>query len=102
LSIEYTYEIVSVDAQARCMEVVYTAEGHPTMHIGTRLPYEGESVESVIAMFAPVRYWEELKAPVSVPQVGQTGTITPVAPVAPVAPAEPTPSTVIESKLIDL
>jgi hypothetical protein len=99
LSIEYTYEIVSVDAQARCMEVVYTAEGHPTMHVGARLPYEGEAVETVIAMFAPVRYWEELKAPVSVPQVGQTGTITPV---APVAPAEPTPSTVIESKLIDL
>lgn len=102
MSIEYTYEIAAVNAQARCMEVIYRADGLPEQRIGTRLPYEGETLESVIAAFSPVRYWEELRAPVSVPQVGQTGTITPVASVAPVAPAEPTPSTVIESKLIDL
>jgi hypothetical protein len=96
MTIEYTFEVASVDAQARCMEIIYAAAGHPTMRIGARLPYEGETLETVVAMFAPIRYWEELSTPVSVPQVGQTGTITPS------APAEPTPSTVIESKLIDL
>lgn len=102
MSIEYTYEIVSVDAQARCMEVVYTAAGHPTMRIGARLPYEGETLESVIAVFSPVRYWEELQTPIVVPQVGQTGVIAPVVteipqPVAPTAPAP-----VIDSTLVDL
>lgn len=78
MSITYTYEIISVDKAARCMEVVYTAEGHQTMHINARLPYEGESLEAVIEMYAPVRYWEELKTPVIVPQVGVSGVITPV------------------------
>jgi hypothetical protein len=86
MSITYTYEIVSVDEAARCMEVVYAAEGHPTMHIGARLPYEGESLEGVVAMFAPVRYWEELKLPLAVPQVGATGEITPEPPPAQQSP----------------
>lgn len=99
MSIEYTYEIAAVNAQARCMEVVYTASGHPTMRVGARLPYEGETLESVIAAFAPVRYWEELVTPVSLPQVGQTGVIVPV---VQATQAAPTPSTVIESRLVDL
>lgn len=82
MSIEYTYEIVSVDATARCMEVVYSATGHQTMHIGARLPYEGEALESVIAMYAPVRYWEEQQLPVVIPQVGVTGTVAHVVPEA--------------------
>jgi len=78
MSIQYTYEIVKVDAAARCMEVVYSAVGHQTMHIGARLPFQGESLESVIAMYAPVAHWESLIAPVLVPTVGQSGTISPV------------------------
>jgi hypothetical protein len=75
MSIEYTYEVVRVDEASRCMEVVYTSEGSPTMHIGVRLPYEGETVESIVEMYAPVRYWEELKLPVLVPEVGASGAI---------------------------
>ena len=80
MSITYTYEIISVDQNARCMEVIYTSDGNPTMHIGARLPYEGETVEAVIQMYAPVRYWEELKTPVLVPEVGATGVIVPTPP----------------------
>jgi len=76
VNITYTYKIISVDQAARCMEVVYTSEGNPTMHIGARLPYEGETVESVVAMYAPVRYWEELKTPVIPVAPGQSGNIT--------------------------
>ena len=57
MNITYTYEIISVDQQARCMEVVYTAEGYQTMDIGARLPYEGETLEAIVQMYAPVRYW---------------------------------------------
>jgi hypothetical protein len=42
MNIDYTYEIVEVDAAAKCMVVVYSAEGHETMQIGAPLPFEGE------------------------------------------------------------
>ena len=77
MSIEFKYTVVNVDEGARCMEVVYEAEGHQTMHIGARLPFEGESLESVIQMFAPIPLWVQAMTPVVVPQVGVSGVITP-------------------------
>ena len=77
MSIEYTYTVVSVDETARCMEVVYSAEGHQTMHISARLPYEGETLKQVIAMYAPVSYWEEKTRIVVPPAVGTSGVIEP-------------------------
>jgi hypothetical protein len=79
MSIEYTYEIVKVDEAARVMEVVYSSEGRQTMHIGARLPFEGESLEAVIQMYAPVAYWLEQEMPVVVPTVGTSGVIAPPA-----------------------
>lgn len=76
MSIEYTYEIASVDEQARCMEIIYRADGHPEQRIGARLPYAGETLESIVVMYSPVPYWESLQAAVVTPAVGTTGTIT--------------------------
>jgi hypothetical protein len=90
MSITYTYEIIKVDEAARCMEVVYSAEGHQTMHIGTRLPFEGEALEDVIKAFAPVPLWVELATPVVAPQVGVTGTVVPEP--EPVVEQEQTPT----------
>lgn len=89
MSITYTYEIIAVDEAARCMEVVYSAEGHQTMHIGARLPFEGEALEDVIKAFAPVALWLELATPVVAPQVGLIGIVEPLAFFAP----EPEPET---------
>jgi len=80
MSISYTYEIIRVDQQARVMEVVYTAPGRQTMHVGARLPYVGETIEAVVEMYAPVRHWEQAEAEVLTPEIGTTGEIT--APVA--------------------
>lgn len=77
MSIQYNYEIIAVDESARCMEVVYTSEGRQTQHIGARLPYEGETLESIIQMYAPTQYWLEQEMLVVPPQVGASGTITP-------------------------
>jgi hypothetical protein len=77
MSITYTYTIASVDENARCMEVIYSADGHQTMRIGARLPLEGEALENVIAMFSPVSLWIQLSTPVVVPQVGASGVIEP-------------------------
>lgn len=73
MSIKYTYEIVSVDEQARCMEVIYRADGHPEQRIGARLPFEGEALDGVIAMYSPVAYWESLQTRVIVPKIGTIG-----------------------------
>jgi hypothetical protein len=71
--IEYTYEIISVDEAARCMEIVYTSEKYGVAHIGARLPFEGEHLEDVVIMFAPVAEWRFRDMPVVVPFVGLTG-----------------------------
>jgi hypothetical protein len=93
-NITYSYKIVSVNEEARCMEVVYTAAGHQTMHIGARLPFEGESLEDVIRMFAPVPLWIEQATPVVAPTVGVTGSVE----VAIVTP-EPRPAPVPDAPL---
>ena len=77
MSIQYTYKIVSVNEVARCMEVVYSSEGRQTMHIGARLPFVGESLESVINEYAPVAYWADQERQVIVPAVGTSGTVVP-------------------------
>lgn len=80
MTIAYSYKIISVDQSARCMEVVYSAEGHQTMHIGVRLPFEGEALEDVIKSFAPVPLWVEAAKPVQVPTVGFEGVVVPEEP----------------------
>jgi hypothetical protein len=73
--IQYEYEIVSVNAEGRCMDVRYTSEGRETMLVGARLPFEGETLESVIRAYAPTAYWEERELPVVVPEVGTSGQV---------------------------
>ncbi len=74
---EYNYEIVNVDAAARCMEVRYTSAGRDPVHISMRLPYASEQLEAVIDSFSPVRYWEEQDTAVFVPEVGHAGVKAP-------------------------
>lgn len=89
MSITYTYEIIAVDEAARCMEVVYRADGHQTMHVGARLPFEGEELSFVIQMYAPVPYWEEQMKPVIVPSVGTTGELSSAPPIVELQSAIP-------------
>lgn len=86
MQIEYSYQIVRVDEAARVMEVVYSATGRQTMHIGARLPYVGESLEDVVAMYSPVRYWEEQELTVVIPEVGTSGTLVSMPPPPPIIP----------------
>lgn len=79
MSIEYSYEVLSVDEANRCMEVKYTAAGYDTIHVSARLPFSDERLEDVIALFAPMVIWVESKLPVSLPAVGVKGTIVPPA-----------------------
>lgn len=69
MNVQYTAEIIHVDEQARVMEIVYRSTGRQTMHVSARLPYIGESLESVVDMYSPVNYWRE--------QELQTQSVTP-------------------------
>lgn len=92
-NIAYTYEIINVDAAARCMEIVYSSPGRQTMHIGARLPFVGESLESVVQMYSPVTFWREQEMAVVVPELGGGELQEPAASPAPEpAPTQP-PST---------
>jgi len=71
----FSYTVFLVNEAARCMEVIYTADGHQTMHVGARLPFEGESLEDVIRAFAPISLWDEQKRTVIAPTVGVSGTL---------------------------
>jgi hypothetical protein len=73
MSIEYSYEIVNVDEPNRCMEIVYTSEGRTPLHVGARLPYQGESLDDVVSQFAPVWIWLEKDMVVVPPVVGHKG-----------------------------
>lgn len=77
MSIQYTYQIVKVDAQAKTMEIIYNSPGRQTVYMGARLPYAGESVEGIVQMYAPVAYWLEQEREVIIPQVGAGGQIVP-------------------------
>ena len=90
MSITYTYTVILVDEAARCMEIVYEAAGYQTMHISARLPYESETLEEIVRMYAPVPSWEAAVRIVIVPSVGATGVITP--PVIP-TPLQTQPTT---------
>lgn len=81
--ITYNYEIISVDEVSRSMIVLYTSETYGTMQVGARLPFEGETLEQVIAMFSPVAEWRVRDIPVVVPQVGAGGQLTDAAPQEP-------------------
>lgn len=74
MSIVYTYEVVAVDNAANSMEVVYSADGYETLHVGVRLPFEGEELATVIDLFAPIAFWESATAVYQSVAVGTTGT----------------------------
>ena len=73
----YTYQVVSVNADARCMEVRFETPGKPPVNVGVRLPSPGENLGDVINAYAPTAYWDELARPVVLPEVGATGSIAP-------------------------
>ena len=62
MDLQYNYKIIKVDEENKVMEIVYTPQepshlGEYT--VGARLPYVGESLESVVQMYAPRGLWHQ-------------------------------------------
>lgn len=97
--IEFKYEVLDVNKAANAMLVKYTADGYQDYTIGTRMPYVGEPLESVINQYAPIPQWRESKMELADVQVGATGTIAPIVPVQSDQPADFTIATSEEQLL---
>jgi hypothetical protein len=93
----FTFVITRVDEAARCMDVVYTADGYEAVPVGVRAPVEGEDLNEVIARAAPFFVWDEIdraRAPLVLPEVGTTGRIE-APPPQEVVRAEPPPEIIM-------
>jgi hypothetical protein len=74
-TISYTYEITRVDPDAKAMDILYTSPEYGTMLVGARMPWEGETVEQIAAMYSPVRNWVEQTLSVASVAVGTGGAV---------------------------
>lgn len=71
--IVYKYEIVHVDYESKSMEIVYRNPTYGTLHVGARLPYENETVDQIVSMYAPIATWLEQDKKALQVSVGLTG-----------------------------
>jgi hypothetical protein len=73
--INYSFEVIEVNKPAKCMLIKYTADGYSEHLVGTRIPFAGESVQSVVREYAPLPLWIQEKAEFADIDVGISGTI---------------------------
>lgn len=91
MNINYNYSIINVDHNAKSMEIVYDSPQYGVLHVGARLPWEGETVEDIVRMYNPVAYWiEQGRAPIEVVE-GACGSQTIDFPDPDAPPPPPTP-----------
>lgn len=76
--IPYTYEVIESSAQG-CV-FLFHSPGYPDMQIGAHAPREGESIDSLASMYAPIANWLERDVVRVVVPVGTTGSFTPPEP----------------------
>ncbi len=74
--IEYQWRVLESHAENRCMTVEYSSENRQTFVISTRLPTVDETLDDVIASFAPISAWLEAEKPVVAVQAGTSGSQT--------------------------
>lgn len=73
------FKVIYADSNGMVLE--FTKEGEPPVQWGCRLPYQGETLAEVAALYDPRAHWEDLKRARVVPEVGTEGSATELAPV---------------------
>ena len=77
MSLEVCYEITTVNTDAKCMEILYSAPGKSPVLVGARLPYLGEAIESVAASYSPFKTTPIQEHQYAIVEVGASGKIIP-------------------------
>jgi len=77
MNISYQYEVLSVDRDANCMSVLFKSNGFQDVTVGVRIPFEGEDVDAVIRLSAPLAIWQPVVRPLQTIEVGYSGQVQP-------------------------
>jgi hypothetical protein len=56
------------------MEIVYDSPIYGVLHVGARLPWKGETLENIVLMYNPTRYWLEQTMETASVEVNSQGT----------------------------
>jgi len=78
MTLKYKYQIVRVDEANKTMEIRFTSEGKRTHHVAARLPFKGESLDTLVHKYAPVSRWSQEDRTIVTPRVGFTGSFDPL------------------------
>ncbi len=98
---KFTYLVTRTDPDARCMDVLYVADGYEPVLVGVRAPVAGEDRDQLLKQCAPTGIWDAIdieKLPMDMPEVGTSGRIEP--PV--LAVAEPVPEIILRKREVTL
>lgn len=74
-NIPYTYEVIQADEFGTTL--AYRSPNRPEIVKGVLTPREGQTLDAVAALYAPIAEWQDMERPRIVPQVGATGGYTP-------------------------
>lgn len=77
-NIPYTYEVTEADENG--IVLLFKSPGRPDMPVGAHTPREGESLDAVASMYAPIGNWLDMDRARVVPAVGATGSYAPPSP----------------------
>lgn len=101
--ITFTYTVTGKSADNNCLEVEYSAEGYPTILVGTPIPLQGTDLTEFFRSYAPIGQWATIGLqPIEI-EVGLSGTVAPVVNVSATAAAlgSSTATTTIDSSTVD-
>lgn len=93
--IPYTYEVTHADEFG--MVLLFKSPGYPDTPVGTQPLREGESLDALARVYAPINAWLDIGVPRVVPAVGTAGSYTPPPP-----PPAPTLADFKAAKLAEL
>lgn len=77
MTYKFKYTILSISENQKTFEVQYESEGLKTYRMSLMCPYEGQSLEELIQLSAPITLWQMENTPVILPEIGLSGEIDP-------------------------
>lgn len=77
---QYTYSVVRVDQDVKCIEVNFMAEGFSPILVSMPIPRLGDNIDSVIQSYAPWTIWQPQVIEYAEIAVGKSGSYVPPTP----------------------
>lgn len=72
----FSYVVTSTNVDIGTMEISYSSPGLPDVLVGARMPRGTQTLDQVVAEFAPMTYWGDILNPVIPVEVGASSVVT--------------------------